>query len=273
MLQRNLVHKNIVRMYYVFVEKNATYIVLGFVPCGSVMDLMKRRREEKKSLKMCEIWYFFTQMIVGLQHIHNNNFCHNDVKPQNMLITPERVLKISDFGECEELKLFDLEETLKPKSVPHGTILFFSPQMASGEKSSRIKSDIWAAGVSLYCMLTDGKYPFHDENIMQLLNKIEKGDFEIPSLKDEDLRDLLGKILEKDEGARWTTEKILQHNWIKKNEEYYTKQIQILNHKEPLVNKWKTFSILPYVAKFHSDEEEKQSEEEKSEEAPKVNVW
>ena len=84
---------------------------------------------------------------MGLSYIHTQGIIHRDIKPQNILVTPDEIIKISDFGVAQKLDEFSGTDTISSVS---GTPVFQSPQIANGDKSySGFKCDIWAAGITL----------------------------------------------------------------------------------------------------------------------------
>ncbi len=95
-------------------EKDKIYIVLEFAGAGSLQQVINSH--PNKRLPLSDVWYvffsrltyrfFFTQMIEGLEYIHNQGIIHRDIKPANLMVTPDRVLKLSDFGVAIELNAF-----------------------------------------------------------------------------------------------------------------------------------------------------------------------
>ena len=92
-------HKNVVKCIN-FIENVQTnegpknYLALKFAPCGDVLTYLNLRGKKDDTW----IRYFFRQMIEGLLHIRSKNFCHLDVKCDNMLLDADLNLMISDFG-------------------------------------------------------------------------------------------------------------------------------------------------------------------------------
>lgn len=86
-------------------------------------------------------------MIDGLEYLHQQGVIHRDIKPGNLMITPDGVLKISDFGCAIKLSKFSNSDIC---TTSQGSPAFQSPQVAMGKSSfSGTKLDIWAAGVTL----------------------------------------------------------------------------------------------------------------------------
>ncbi|MEA2573134.1 MAG: eukaryotic-like serine/threonine-protein kinase, partial [Chloroflexia bacterium] len=105
------------------------------------------------------------QILAGLEYAHRSGLIHRDIKPQNVLITPDGVVKVTDFGIAKSVSDLGLTEA----GLALGTAHYFSPEQAKGERVVP-QSDIYAVGVTLYEMLT-GRLPFESENIMGLAYK------------------------------------------------------------------------------------------------------
>jgi len=103
---KKLNHKNVIQLIEVFEvpEKDRKYIVLEFCGAGSLQQVIDSHPNRK--LPMNSVWHFFVQMMNGLDYIHNHGVVHRDIKPQNLLVTPDSVLKIADFGVSLKLDEF-----------------------------------------------------------------------------------------------------------------------------------------------------------------------
>ena len=151
-------------------------------------------------------------MVDGLEYIHNQGVIHRDIKPGNLLLTTDGVLKISDFGVAEVLDKYKPSDLLQ-KTL--GSPAYQSPQIASGSDAfSGIKLDIWAAGVTLFQMVT-GDMPFKGENLFLLYENIAKGDFPIPEYVQGPLRNLILGLLDKNEDSRFSIAQIKDNDWFK----------------------------------------------------------
>jgi len=238
-IMRKLKHKNVIQLIEVIQnnEKDKIYIVLEFAGAGSLQQVINSH--PNKRLPLSDVWYFFIQLIEGLEYIHNQGIIHRDIKPANLMVTPDRVLKLSDFGVASELNQFSQSDEI---AQSHGSPAFQSPQIATGEKHfSGFKLDIWAAGVTLY-LLVVGKYPFEGETVFGLYESIAKAEFEIPNWVEPDLMDLIRGMLDKNENTRFTIQQIKANKWF--NTTQYDDRPQ-----PNLVDRWRSFSLLPFIAK------------------------
>ncbi len=234
-------HENVIKLIEVIhnEEKDKMYIVEEFAGAGSLQQLIESNPNNR--LPLSDVHHFFKQLIEGLEYIHNQGVIHRDIKPANLMITPDRVLKISDFGVACMLDKFSNSNMI---SQSFGSPAFQSPQIAMGIKNfSGFKLDIWAAGVTLYVLVV-GKPPFEGGNIFQLYEKIAQCSFEIPDWVDDDIRDLIQNMMKKSEEERFSINQIKEHHWYK-TERYLESQ----NATCQLIDRWRSSSLLPYIEK------------------------
>jgi serine/threonine-protein kinase 11 len=164
------------------------------------------------------------------------------------MITPDGTLKLSDFGESTEISKFSETDEI---SDSNGTPTFQCPQIARGDdKFSGFKSDIWAAGVTLFHLVT-GDYPFKGETHYKLYENIKNNDLVIPEYVDKELAYLLGGMLEKEEEKRFSIDQIKETKWFK------TKLIDEKKEESfHLIDRWRSFSLSPYIEQYISQSNE-----------------
>jgi calcium/calmodulin-dependent protein kinase kinase 2 len=130
---------------------------------------------------------------------------HRDIKPDNLLLTDDDVLKIVDFGVSE---MFEKQsEMLTAKSA--GSPAFLPPELCvtrHGEISGKA-ADIWSMGVSLYC-LRFGKIPFERSGVLELYDAIKNDDVCMDASHEPEFCDLIRNLLEKDPKKRITMDGI-----------------------------------------------------------------
>ena len=138
---------------------------------------------------------------------------HKDIKPGNLLLDQAGVLKIADFGVCEQLDMFAEDDKIV---TSQGTPAFQPPEVANGwEVFSGYKIDVWSCGVTLYNFTTGG-YPFEGETIFKLFENIGKCEFSVPNYVDKVLESLLRAMLSLDPQDRPDIPTIRQHDWSRK---------------------------------------------------------
>jgi serine/threonine-protein kinase len=146
-------HPNIVTIYDVGQDGNRHYIVMEYVEGEDLKSIIRHRGR----LSVAEAVDIAAQIAAGVGHAHKANIIHCDVKAQNVLLTPDGVAKVTDFGIARALS----ESGLTDSDVVWGSPLYFSPEQAAGERPLPA-SDVYSIGVVLYEMLS-GAPPFHAE--------------------------------------------------------------------------------------------------------------
>lgn len=168
----NLDHPNIVGIYDVGEDNGNYFIVMEYVEGQTLKSLIKRRG----SLTLPEVLDIMTQLTSGIAHAHQNGIIHRDIKPQNVLILDDGLIKIADFGIAHALNSEELTQT---NSVM-GSVHYLPPEQANGEQST-FKSDIYSLGILMFELLT-GHVPFKGENAVEIAIKQMKDP--IPSIRD-----------------------------------------------------------------------------------------
>lgn len=149
-----LAHPNIVSIYDVGEDQGRHFIVMEYVQGQNLKDYL-RHRGSLTSLAVAEVG---RQVAAALGHAHQRGIVHRDIKPHNLLITPEGQVKVTDFGIAQAAAASSLTET----GVVLGSVHYFSPEQARGEAVDA-RSDIYALGVVMYELLT-GRLPFEGDS-------------------------------------------------------------------------------------------------------------
>ena len=154
---------------------------------------------------------------------------HRDLKPENLLLDDKLNIKIADFGMASLQVDGSMLETscgsphyACPEVIRVNFVFYFirffcylkfdSFWNFKGEKYDGRKADVWSCGVILYALLV-GALPFDDDNLKQLLEKIKKGNFQIPSYVPPDCQELLRKMIEVDPNKRLSVGFYFQHTF------------------------------------------------------------
>jgi serine/threonine-protein kinase len=147
----NLSHPNIVTVHDFGFSANQLFIVMEYVPGEDLKTLLKKQTR----FTIPEAIELISQACAGLGYAHRAGLVHCDVKPQNMLVTPDRRLKVVDFGIARALASISPDEQ---NDVVWGSPQYFSPEQAAGIAPSPA-SDVYSLGVIFYEMLA-GRLPF-----------------------------------------------------------------------------------------------------------------
>ena len=170
----SLSHPNIVEMYDVGEDDGNFYIVMEYIEGKNLKQLIKRRTR----LSLPEVVDIMKQLTDGIAHAHDSFIIHRDIKPQNMLILDNGLVKITDFGIAVALNSTQLTQT---NSVM-GSVHYLPPEQAAG-KGATFKSDIYSLGILMYELIT-GTLPFRGENAVEIALKQIKEP--IPSIREFD---------------------------------------------------------------------------------------
>ena len=169
----SLSHPNIVEVYDVGDDNGQYFIVMEYIEGKNLKDLLKKRGK----LTVSEVVDIMSQIADGLSVAHDSYIIHRDIKPQNIMILENGLIKITDFGIAMALNATQLTQT---NSVM-GSVHYLPPEQASG-KGSTLKSDIYSMGILMYELLT-GKLPYRGDNAVEIALKHLKEP--LPSIKDE----------------------------------------------------------------------------------------
>lgn len=117
-------------------------------------------------LKIEEVIDYSIQVARGMEKAHRKGIVHRDIKPHNLIVTNDGVVKIVDFGLAKLIG----QKNLTREGISVGTVVYMSPEQARGEEVDRL-TDIWSLGVVIYEMIT-GQLPFRGEDVQTVLHSI-----------------------------------------------------------------------------------------------------
>lgn len=169
----SLSHPNIVEVYDVGEDNNQYYIVMEYIEGKQLKDVLRKRGK----LTITEVIDIMQQIADGLSVAHDSYIIHRDIKPQNIMILENGLVKITDFGIAMAMNSTQLTQT---NSVM-GSVHYLPPEQANGSGST-LKSDIYSMGILMYELLT-GKLPYKGENAVEIALKHLKEP--LPSIRDE----------------------------------------------------------------------------------------
>src|SRR5512143_1793006 len=147
----NLSHPNIVTVHDFGLDRGQLFIVMEYVPGKDLKTLLRQRGR----FSLEEAIPLMVQACAGIGYAHRAGLIHCDIKPHNILVTPDRRLKVGDFGIARALASIRPDEKV---NVVWGSPQYFSPEQAAGGAPSPA-SDVYSLGVVMYEMLT-GQLPF-----------------------------------------------------------------------------------------------------------------
>lgn len=154
-----LMHPNIVNVYDVGEETGIYYIVMELVEGIT----LKKYIEKKARLSYKEAVSIAIQVSMGIEAAHNNHIIHRDIKPQNIIISKDGKVKVTDFGIAKAATSNTITSNVM------GSVHYTSPEQARGGYSDE-KSDIYSLGITMFEMLT-GRVPFNGETTVAIAIK------------------------------------------------------------------------------------------------------
>lgn len=202
----SLSDNNIVNIYDVGSENNIHYIVMEYVDGKTLKELIveKGKIEPKETVRISK------QIASALVCAHRNNIIHRDIKPHNILVTKEGIIKVTDFGIAKASN----SATITNSSKVMGSAHYFSPEQAKGSFVDS-RTDIYSLGIVMYEMLV-GKVPFDGESPVSVAVKHIQNEVVAPKEIDdkipESLNSVVLKCLEKNPVKRYQTIKNLEED-------------------------------------------------------------
>jgi serine/threonine protein kinase len=195
----SLSHANIVNVHDVGSENNINFIVMEYIN-GKTLKQVIKENGRLSSLKTLEI---SLQIAKALECAHKNNIIHRDIKPDNILITEDSIVKVADFGIA---KVVD-SATISNSNMVIGSVHYFSPEQAKG-MSVDYRTDIYSLGIVMYEMVT-GQVPYNAEisvsiAIMHIQESVIPPKEVITDIP-EDINQVILKTLEKEPINRYQT--------------------------------------------------------------------
>jgi len=207
-IMQTLDHPNVVRLREVIHDplRPKLYLIMDYVEKGPICKIGENVVPVEKIRK------YLVGMCEGLDYLHSNNIVHRDVKPDNLLVDGDDNVRWCDFGVSQVL---DTADDLVHDSA--GTPAFLSPEQCKSQPLRGDMVDLWALGVTLYCM-TFGRIPFDGRSLTEMAAAICGPGASFEGCPDPELKDLLQLLLDVDPeeriGRKDGVREILRHPFI-----------------------------------------------------------
>ncbi|QPC46300.1 Stk1 family PASTA domain-containing Ser/Thr kinase [Mangrovibacillus cuniculi] len=195
----SLAHSNIVSIYDVGEDDEIYYIVMEYVKGYTLKEYI----QQNHPLSLTIAVHIMQQIVSAIDHAHEHNIIHRDIKPQNILIDEHGTAKITDFGIATALSATTITQT---NSVL-GSVHYLSPEQARGGMATK-KSDIYSLGIVFFELIT-GRLPFSGESAVSIALKHLQS--ETPSVRrwnaniPQSIENIIFKATAKDPFVRYET--------------------------------------------------------------------
>lgn len=193
----SLSHPNVVNIYDVGQEDGMDYIVMEYISGGNLKDII--RHEAPFSIRRA--LDYTKQIAEALNHAHERNIIHRDIKPHNILVTHDGQIKVTDFGIARAISASSFTQT----GIVVGSVQYASPEQVKGGIVGP-QSDIYSLGCVLYEMLT-GTIPFKgDTSISIALQHLQEKLTRVREIRPDipvSVENIINKAMAKDLGERY----------------------------------------------------------------------
>lgn len=208
-LHNDLHHENIVTLKDFLEDDENFYLILEYCAGGDLSRLIKKGKLSEDKAKDIS-----KQLVNALRYLSKKNIFHRDLKPQNILLTEDHNIKITDFNFARTLYETDLAQTLC------GTPLYMAPEIIAAE-SYTTKADLWSIGIILYEMIY-GEHPYGKTfTILDLAKKIKTKEIVYPKIVSNDCISLIKGLLNVNPSERINWDQLFSHPWLCTDEPQY----------------------------------------------------
>jgi serine/threonine protein kinase len=198
-------HPNIIRYHGYMQEGTCVYMALDYAEKGNLYSYIHKK---KTPLTPQEIFRFFYQSCLAIQHVHEHDVMHRDIKPENLLLDKDLNIKLCDFGWAAE-RIHDKRTTFC------GTYEYMAPEIIY-KRPYDYRIDVWSLGILLYELLHK-EAPYKGRSLNEIHASLAKGPIVYGPHVDMQAKDLMQRILKPNPSDRPSISQILAHPWVRKH--------------------------------------------------------
>ncbi|KAI9499642.1 kinase-like domain-containing protein, partial [Zychaea mexicana] len=205
-LMEALDHDNIVHLYETIETADSLFLIMEYVPGVNLDEYLQQ--QTNRALSETEARAIFRQLVAAVDYIHYRWVVHRDLKAPNILLKPDGQVKLADFGLGNRFGLQRLKTIC-------GSMLYYSPEIITGQKYVGPEIDCWCLGILLF-RITAGHEPFgHARTVGELKKDVVSGNYPMPCHLSEDLKSTIRKCLSLDRRKRLGVRQALQGDpWL-----------------------------------------------------------
>ncbi|KAF5202005.1 Serine/threonine-protein kinase PEPKR2 [Thalictrum thalictroides] len=205
-------HPGVVTLQAVYEDPECFHLVMELCSGGRLVDQMVK----EGNCSECRAAGILKELMSVIKYCHEMGVVHRDIKPENILLTTSGSMKLADFGLATRVS------SGQKLSGVAGSPAYVAPEVLMGKYSEKV--DIWSAGVLLHALLV-GFLPFQGDSLEAVFEAIKtvslKLDGGVWDSISKPARDLIGRMLTRDESLRLTADEVLRHPWLL----FHTEQI------------------------------------------------
>jgi serine/threonine protein kinase len=187
-----LEHPFLVKLHYSFQTPDKLFFVMDYINGGELFFHLQRDKRFSED----RVRFYAAEIVSGLDYLHSAGVIYRDLKPENLLLTRDGHIVMTDFGLSKE----GLHDKFDRTGTFCGTPEYLAPEVLEGKGYTKAV-DWWSFGTLVYEMLT-GLPPFYSEDVQEMYSNIMTAELNFPSFMGADARDLLSKLLERNDEIR-----------------------------------------------------------------------
>lgn len=218
---QKLQHPNIIRLLSTLETSSSIHLIFEYVSGCSLLEYLKSRSSRK--LEESQAKNIFKQILLALEFCHSLGITHRDIKLENVLLQDNHCVKIIDFGLSTYLS------TDKKIQLFCGTMSYMAPEIVMGKETAGPPTDIWAAAVLLYVMLS-GTFPFKGLDSKDLCSKIQRKVYVMPLGISFSAKEVIKNVFDVDLVKRLTATQLLESNWLTNGLYFNSRTMTSINH-------------------------------------------